>query len=506
VTSGAADPEITRKHAESHALLSFHDLGDSGLRVSEVGFGCYRVDISVEEHRAALTRALHGGINVLDTSSNYSDGGSERLVGKVLKETLDSGAMDRRAVAVVSKGGYLQGNALAASRKRRDSGRPFPEIVPYATGLAHCIHPEFLEDQITGSLDRLGLETVDVYLLHNPEYYLGWAHRSNIPLPEARDAYYRRIEKAFRHLEQEADRGRISWYGVSSNAFPYSPDHPEFTALETLWDLAASVSPGARFKVVEFPMNLLEPEALTRPNQPSGGGVLEFARSRRLGVLVNRPLNALAEDRLIRLADVDMITPAGALVVDTRLRNLIQSEEALASSVLENLPFKDSLKQQLLGTLRIGEMLRNRWKTFGSYIQWQETQTTYLLPRVQRVIQFLADQELTPHQMEQVEAHILQIQEALHAIGSMYQAEAARITRRIREWAGRADPEWNGAESLSRLAVRSLRSTRGISSVLVGMRREGYVDEMLLECSHALNITEKRDESWARLESTRPNV
>ena len=38
-------------------------------------------------------------------------------------------------------------------------------------GCWHCLHPEFLQDQLTRSLDRLQLETLDVCLLHNPEYF-----------------------------------------------------------------------------------------------------------------------------------------------------------------------------------------------------------------------------------------------------------------------------------------------------------------------------------------------
>lgn len=36
----------------------------------------------------------------------------------------------------------------------------------------HCIHPDFLADQWTRSAERLGLETIDIYLLHNPVHFL----------------------------------------------------------------------------------------------------------------------------------------------------------------------------------------------------------------------------------------------------------------------------------------------------------------------------------------------
>ena len=62
---------------------------------------------------------------------------------------------------MISKVGYLQGENLALSRQRKNEGRPFQELVEYDQGLEHCIHPEFIEDQLTRSLNRLKLETLD---------------------------------------------------------------------------------------------------------------------------------------------------------------------------------------------------------------------------------------------------------------------------------------------------------------------------------------------------------
>ena len=57
--------------------------GNSGLTTSRLGFGTYRVDTREPEHREALKKALREGVNLIDTSTNYMDGDSERLVGSV---------------------------------------------------------------------------------------------------------------------------------------------------------------------------------------------------------------------------------------------------------------------------------------------------------------------------------------------------------------------------------------------------------------------------------------
>ena len=83
--------------------------------------------------------------------------GSERLVGDVLRDLAGRGRLAREAAIVVSKIGYVQGANLALAREREAAGRPFPEMVRYGDGLWHCLHPEFLADQLDRSLERLGL-------------------------------------------------------------------------------------------------------------------------------------------------------------------------------------------------------------------------------------------------------------------------------------------------------------------------------------------------------------
>jgi aryl-alcohol dehydrogenase-like predicted oxidoreductase len=381
--TGFATAEGTRRYAAGHPDLTYRGMGATGLLVSEAGFGGYRIDIAVESHRQALAAALRAGINLIDTSANYADGGSERLIGAVLAELITRGELTREAVVLVSKAGYLQGENYRLSQLRKRVGNPFPELVEFDQGLEHCIHPEFLADQLTRSLQRLGVERLDGYLLHNPEYYLKWARVQEIPLEEARTDYLRRIRAAFRYLESEVDRGRIGCYGISSNTFPAPAEDFDFTPLAAIWAVADALTPGHHFRLIECPCNLFEPGAVTEENQPGGRTVLDVARDTNLAVLINRPLNAIQGDQLVRLAE------------------------------------------------------------------------------------------------------------------NVYQGEAAEHAVDFRERVAGLDPDWRVA-SLSHLAVRALRSTRGITSVLVGMRRREYVEDVLHELRQPCAPADRRA-AWEAL-------
>jgi aryl-alcohol dehydrogenase-like predicted oxidoreductase len=469
--------------------------------VSQAGFGGYRISSGTAEHEKALTKALSEGVNLIDTSANYADGGSEELVGDVLEKLIRFDRLARDAVVLVSKGGYIQGQNYGLSQARKQRGRPFADLVPYGEGLEHCIHPEFLEDQLTRSLKRLNAETLDVYLLHNPEYYLSWATRNGHPLSEARREYYRRIRLAFEHLETEVARGRIRGYGISSNTFPVPAEDPQFTCLQTVWETAASLAVTHHFQVIQFPMNLLETGALRVSNQPDGGSVLGCAQGKQLGVLINRPLNAIGGKRLIRLADVPTRSPLSETEIEGRIAELIQSEKKLETDVLPALDILPDLRPRVTTQTVSGEMLRQRWRHFGDLERWRQVVSAYFLPRIGGVFDFLRQQAAgNPSVDEWIHTHQAALQNALQAVSTVYEAAAAIQAEKIMRGVAASDPDWNEAIPLSRAAIRALRSTAGIHSVLVGMRRESYVADVLEELKQPIDRKE-RFSSWQALQT-----
>ena len=239
---------------------AYGQLGSTGLTVSCVSFGGYRVDDQTPEHREALNMALVSGANLIDTSTNYTGGGSERLVGAVLNDLVGSEKLRREDIIVVSKIGYVQGSNLSLAQEREAAGRPFPEMVKYMDGCWHCLHPEFLQDQLDRSLARLGLQTLDVCLLHNPEYFFSDAKRRGLgPLAALRDEFYRRLMEAFRFFEGQVAAGTIRWYGVSSNTATAPAADPEATSLTRMLLAAREilVEAWARLAAGEVPSGAL---------------------------------------------------------------------------------------------------------------------------------------------------------------------------------------------------------------------------------------------------------
>lgn len=492
---GKATPEMTTAFRDRHEDYSqtFKTLGSTGLKCSPIGFGTYRVDVRVPTHRASLAKALRMGVNVIDTSANYADGMSERLIGEVLRGMTLHDLVRREEIIVVSKGGYLQGENYERMRMKADApnadisaGSELAELTRYSKGLWHSIHPDFLKDQITRSLERLQLETIDVYLLHNPEYYIQHAVKENIPEDEARDEYERRIKKAFTYLEEEVKLGRIQYYGISSNTFPRPESSMDRTSLEMSWRHAEEVKKELgleqhHFAAIQLPLNIFEPQGATEQNQLRATmTTIQFARQHNIGVLINRPLNAIVGQRLHRLADFPAREHPQQEDISELVHDLALQENEFKDDMLEKIDVPEQSADAIKQLLALGKWLEGQWMNFNSLEEWKDISTTILAPRIQYVFDVLRPiaKENKPV-FEFLSTYAESADEVMEHINNFYSTQANERAAKIHRAVDALIPVDYKELSLSQKAVLLIRSIPGVSSVLVGMRSEEYVDDMV---------------------------
>ena len=149
------------------------DVGE--LTLSSIGIGTYlgeADDAADRAYTAAVSEALRSGINVVDTAINYRHQRSERNIGAALAEVIGAGQLRRDEVLVCSKAGYLAFDRDMPSDPRAYFMQEYiePGILDPAeiAGGMHCMAPRFLADQLERSRRNLGLETIDVFYVHNP--------------------------------------------------------------------------------------------------------------------------------------------------------------------------------------------------------------------------------------------------------------------------------------------------------------------------------------------------
>ncbi len=469
------------------AARGYTMLGGTNLTTSRLGFGGYRIESEDPEHRDALVKALRSGWNLIDTSTNYTDGSSERLVGSVLSSLIKKGELKREEVIVVSKIGYVQGANLKRAEAREGAGRPFPEMVKYGEGVWHCIHPEFLAEQLALSLDRLGLETLDVCLLHNPEYFLSDAkQRRERDIEQLRNRFYARIETAFGYLEGQVTAGRLLYYGVSSNTAVLPHDDPEATSLGRMLDAAETAARAQglashHFRVLQVPMNLYESGAALVPNTGPDHRhtVLALAIEKGIAVLVNRPLNAIPSSRggIVRLAEIP--SEPSAVVFDAQRDKIAKLEEEYRKEFApqlqhsgEGMPPADYF-QWATEITRVRTQIHN-------LEHWEQIESHMIAPHINQVLRAL-NQHFAGDMAERWENWRNRYLPELLALLKEVRREAAEKSRAkttaVNTLINPLLPQTKHHEPLSRKALWVLASTPGVTCVLNGARTPAYVED-----------------------------
>jgi aryl-alcohol dehydrogenase-like predicted oxidoreductase len=261
--------------------------GAGELRVSSVGLGTYLGEPDAETDRRyteAIEHALLSGINLLDTAINYRHQRSERNLGAALAKLVADERLRRDEVLVCTKAGYLSFDGEMPADPRAYFAREYLDrglfrISDVAGGM-HCMAPAYLADQLERSRRNLGLATVDVFYLHNPESQLGAVDRAT---------FRQRLSDAFLMLEGAVRAGSIRYYGCATwNGFRLPPgEHGSMSLAETV-EIAREVAGDAHhFRFVQMPFNLAMVEAWAFRNQRDGDqamSLLELAQ--RLGVAV----------------------------------------------------------------------------------------------------------------------------------------------------------------------------------------------------------------------------
>lgn len=476
---GGASPAGTRRGAESFDAGA-RTLGRTGLTVSPIGFGGARLLDASPVHRRALSDALRCGVNLVDTSTNYGDGASERLVGRMVANLVQQGELRRDQLVVVSKVGYAPAQAVAQ----------YEGATTLADGAGHCLHPDFLEAQLQASLERIGLDRLDVLLLHNPEVDLAEAIRGGADPASARAALHTRLEAAFAWLERTAAAGTIGWYGVASNGLAQPADADDHLALGDVVALARKVGGETHhLGVVELPLNLLELGGL------DGGeaGALAVATQHDLGVLGGRPLETMVqlegEARPIRLAH-DVGTGAPEPSDEAQAFAALRKLEAAWATGLGKAMVTEDGSDDAGDLFRWGRELSQRMPEITSLEQWRHLRHEVIAQHLGQTSAALLS-ALDGDARAEFAAWWERYGTAMHQVFTAVERRlSARRDALLSDVVTRLDPHlpapWRSM-SLACKAVLAVLSAP-VGCVVVGMREPREVHEMLALRDHPVRL------------------
>lgn len=289
------------------------------MDLSSLGLGTYLGEptLAADEGYAAAARAFSGtGGTVFDTAANYRSGRSERALGMAFA------GLPRDGFFVSTKAGYLpMGDGLTGESPRQWFQRVLegPGILSAGEVVdgCHAMTPRYLAHQLEVSRAALGLDTVDLFHLHNPEQQL--PHLGP-------DAFYAAVTRAFEACEGFVRAGKIRAYGVATwNGFRVPPGKPDHLSLERL--LAAAEAAGGRshhFRWIQLPLNLALTEAFLAPTQTFRGERMTPLRAAVAAGISVQTSASIMQARILAQLPADLVealggsTPAQAALQFTR--------------------------------------------------------------------------------------------------------------------------------------------------------------------------------------------
>src|SRR4051812_10105175 len=136
--------------------MNYRELGATGVKVSEISFGCWTMgglnwvngtpngwaDVNEEEITAGIKAALDAGVNHFDNADVYGNGRAERMLARVL----DRLGVKSTDVIIATKIGWFPGTA------------------------DHAYEPAHVRHQCEQSLINLGREYIDLYYFHHGDF------------------------------------------------------------------------------------------------------------------------------------------------------------------------------------------------------------------------------------------------------------------------------------------------------------------------------------------------
>ena len=214
-------------------------LGKTRLKISKIGFGAWGIsgrDWGVTDDKSsktALHRAMDLGVTFVDTADNYGWGHSENLIAEVLKER-----SDRENIVIATKVG--------------NNFYPFMDEKHELSPLNWDFSKKHLIFAVEKSLERLGVEQIDILQLHSPSLDMI------------------KNEEAFEALEILKSQGKIKHAGWSISSFKETEQTPMVEKYHDLID------------VLQIRYNLFERKAEE--------ALFPVAQKYNIGVIVRIPL------------------------------------------------------------------------------------------------------------------------------------------------------------------------------------------------------------------------
>jgi hypothetical protein len=224
-------------------------------------------------------------------------------------------------------------------------------------------------------------------------------------------------------------------------------------------------------------MNLIETGGMNILNQQKQTKTfLQLAGENNLGVLVNRPLNAINKNKLIRLADYPVTEDRNDNEIFSLIDDLSKQESNLIEKYIHYMGLSASEKKNVTDCISLSAILKSNYRKFDNPGNFSEIKSTYLIPRANFAINEIGksypddDNIVRALRNYAVTTNIL-LDSIFSNLAKNKNLENEKFHSAINNFANSEQQKL----SLSQKAILLINSVPQVSSTLVGMKSINYV-------------------------------
>jgi len=225
---------------------------------------------------------------------------------------------------------------------------------------------------------------------------------------------------------------------------------------------------------------------MKKKNQSNNMSLLDLAKKKNLGVLIGSPLNVKFNNKSLKLAKPVVPAVPTKEIIDAEFIAISKLEKIIVKklTLLENTEILSEVKNNLF----VFEELNNNWQDFKDIFDWKNKLNKHYLPRFHYYKNYIKNNSLKNEELEMdLYSCTFKVGRLFSLISAYWENEYSKFTDKIHSELVDSIPEFDKATKLSNMAIRALRSTEGITSVLVGMTKVPYVYDVINELKHPVN-------------------
>jgi aryl-alcohol dehydrogenase-like predicted oxidoreductase len=254
--------------------------------LSKVGVGLYQGEETDESDRKlleVLEFALLSGVLVFDCAPSYRNRRSEKILGELIR------LYPNQDYFISTKGGFVPFDFSQGEQKEKEyinelvaKGWIRPQFFDY--NFFQCFDPLYLDHSLNTTLTTLSRDSVELYYLHNPEYFLEKV---------GRDRFLAVMRDVFLWIREKIEAGQMKAFGISSWFGFFNLDPKKRLQVLDFFKLAEEVGIQSYFNCIQVPYNFSQTKGLFFKGQQVGESqksLFSLAEELKISILASAPL------------------------------------------------------------------------------------------------------------------------------------------------------------------------------------------------------------------------